>query len=192
MPPSSSPKSTVPRLQILAYETLKKKLNEERKTNVSPKRKTEIRELTDMIDTMKLVNRTTRAEEAKLREKSLARKVINKMRPARTFTGTRVRIGYPNITEYTLGRTKFRLTSNNLYYTDYTKPDLIKSMEKKGNKITIELDLVKLRDSAISRNIVIDIPTRQVTFSIIRFIRNPINNIVEVATDDKMKFEIIP
>lgn len=184
----SSPK--VPRLQDLARQSLKRQLSAELKSGVSPKRRSEIRELTDMMATMKLTNRTTRAEETKLRERSLARKVINKMRTSRNFIGTQIRIGFPNITEYKIGGIKFRLTTNSMYYTDYTKPELLESIVKRGNKITMKLDCEKIRDCALSQHIIIDIPTKQIKYYIIR--SNEKYNVEEVATDSEIKFEVIP
>lgn len=184
----SSPK--VPRLQDLARQSLKRQLNAELKSGVSPRRKSEIRELTDMMADMKFASRTTRTEEAKLREKSLARKVVSKMRTSRNFTGTIIRQHFPTITEYKIGTTKFRLTSNNLYYTDYLKPNLLESIVKRGNKITMKLDCQKIRDCALSRHIIIDIPTREVKYYIIS--SNERYNVEELATDSQIKFEVIP
>lgn len=184
----SSPK--ISRLQDLARQSLKRQLNAELKSGVSPKRKTEIRELSDMMADMKLANRTTRTEEAKLREKSLARKVVSKMRTSRNFTGTIIRDHFPSITEYKIGTTKFRLTSNYMDYKYYLKPNLLESMVKRGNKITLKLDCQKIRDCSLSRHIIIDIPTRQVKYYIIRIDQR--DNVEQLATDSDIKFELIP
>lgn len=182
--------ASVPRLQDLARQSVKRQIKDELKSQVSPRRKSELKEISDLMATMKLTNRTTRTEEKQLREKSLARKVINKMSTSRTFTGRSIRMGYPFITEYKVGTTKFRLTSNDPYYTNYTKPDLLKSVVKRGNKITMELDCYKIRDCSLSRHIIIDIPTKKIIYYIIR--ENPDYNVIEEATDNKIKFELIP
>ena len=184
----SSPK-VPPRLQDLARQSLKRQLSAELKSGVSPKRKSEIRKLTNMMADMKVANRTTRTEEAKLRERSLARKVVNRMRISRNFTGTIIREHFPTITEYKIGTTKFRLTSNNMHYTHYLKPTLLESMVKRDNKITMKLDCQKIRDCSLSRHIIIDILTGQVKYYIIR--SNERYNVEEVARDNDMKFELI-
>ena len=182
--------SSVPRLQDLARQSLKKQIKDELKSQVSPRRKSELKELSDLMATMKLTNRTSQTEEKALREKSLARKVINKMKSSRTFSGVPIRMGFPFITEYKVGNTKFRLTSNNLYYKDYLKPELLESVVKRGNKITMKLDCYKIRDCSLSRHIIIDIPTKKIIYHIIR--SDSIYNVIEEATDDKIKFELIP
>jgi hypothetical protein len=105
------------------------------------------------------------------------------------FSGKQIKIGYPFITEYKLGNTHFRLTSNDLYYNDYMNPTMIKSMVKTDNKIKIELDLEKVRDCSISRHIIIDILTKEIIYNIIS--HHTEHNVTEIATLRKMKFEQI-
>lgn len=105
------------------------------------------------------------------------------------FSGEQIKIGYPFITEYKLGNTHFRLTSNGLYYTNYMDPTLIKSMVKTENKIKIELDLKKVKDCSISRHIIIDILTREVIYNIIR--DKDEDNVTKIATPNEMIFEPI-
>ena len=173
----------ISRLQDLARQCVKKLLKDEVKTD-------EVKELYELMATMKLTNRTTYEEEKQLREKCIARKVINKMKVFRIFTGIPIRTGYPYITEYKIGNTKFRLTSNSLYF-DYLKPDLLHSVVKRDNKITMKLDCYKIRDYSLSRHIIIDIPTKVITYYIIRSYSKPEYNIIETSKDRQIKFEEI-
>ncbi|NBO73009.1 MAG: hypothetical protein EBU66_20655 [Bacteroidetes bacterium] len=172
----------IPRLQDLARQSLKNQLKYEVKTS-------EIKELYDLMASMKLINRTTREEEKQLREKYIARKVINKMKSVFTFTGIPIRIGYPFITIYKVSNIKFRLTSNDLYYIDYLKPDLLESVVKRGTKITMKLDSKKIRDCALSRHITIDMTTKEIMYYIIHNMSK--YNVIERAKDNQMKFEEI-